>query len=315
MKRMYGVVCIAIAVLSPLFASGAAEKGNGADDQTRIAFVSPFIGHPYWVTVADGVMRAAGDFGVSVTETGPVGEVNIDTQIRAIETAIASRVDGILTMALNPEAFTPVINRAVEAGIAVVLVDTDAPGSDRHQYVGTSNEAAGYQAGLAILEATGGSATVGIITGAIDADNLNLRIDGFERAVSAESVEITDVQAGNSDLLLQTEKMQSMLQANSDINAVFGSDATGAIAAAKIVEERGLVGDVMIVGFDDLDETLQYIRDGVIYATIVQRNYRMGYQGIASLVDIIAGAPIEREIIDTGVVTVTAANLDSFTTD
>ena len=312
MKKILTVLVILTALTGFAFANGGSDSAAGGDDMIRIAFVSPLVGHPYWVTVADGVADASAEFNIDSTETGPVGDVNIDTQISDIETAIASKVDGILTMALNPEAFTPVINRAEEAGIPVVLIDTDAPNSMRSVYAGTSNFDAGVSAGEAIVDATGGKGKVGIITGAIDADNLNQRIDGFKQAIAGTSLEIVDIQDSNSNMLIQTEKAQSMLQANPDITAFFGTDATAALAAAKIVEEKGMAGEIAIVGFDNLDETLDYIRSGTIDATTVQRNYMMGYMGIEILKDILAGNPPAEKVIDTGVVIVTKDNVDSY---
>lgn len=313
MKKLVLLLMVLLCSVSLMFAGGAKEKGADGEEKLRIAFVSPFIGHPYWVDVADGVNAAAEEFGATVTETGPIGEVNIDKQISAIETAIASKVDGILTMALNPEAFTPVINRAEEAGIPVALIDTDAPVSNRTVYAGTSNKAAGFEAGKALAEATGGKADIGIVTGAIDADNLNLRIDGFKEAIAGyPEMKIIDIQPGNSDLLQATEKAQSMLQAHPEINAFFGVSAECAIAQGKIVEEKGLKGKVTIVGFDGLDETLDYIRSGTVYATTVQKPYMMGYLGIKLLTEISKGEMPENEIIDTGVTIVTKENVDNF---
>jgi ribose transport system substrate-binding protein len=313
MKKTTVFLLLLVLATALVFAAGNQESAGTKEAVKRFAFVSPIIGHPYWVTVADGVADASKEFNASTRESGPIGEINIDTQIRDIETAIASKVDGILTMALNPEAFTPVINRAISAGIPVVLIDTDAPASTRSAYAGTSNFDAGYSAGKALAEATGGSANIGIITGAIDADNLNLRIDGFRKAIAEyPGMTVIDVQDSNSNMLIQTEKAQSMLQAFPQLNAFFGTDATSAIAAAKIVQEKGLAGKVSIVGFDDLDETLDYIRSGVINSTAVQRNYMMGYLGVELLVRLANGESLESDIIDTGVTMVTKANVDSY---
>lgn len=313
MKKILLVLMIFSLVIGTLFAGGAKETVKGTEGMLRVAFVSPIIGHPYWVDVADGVEAAAKEFGISYTETGPIGELNIDKQISAIETAIVSKVDGIVTMALNPEAFTPVINRAEAAGISVVLIDTDAPDSNRSAYAGTSNWDAGYSAGEAMIKATNGKANIGIVTGAIDADNLNLRIAGFRKAIADyPEMKIIDVQAGNSDLLQATEKTQSMLSANPKLDALFGVSAECAIAQGKIVEERGLKGKIAIVGFDDLDETLDYIRSGTVYATAVQKPFMMGYLGVKIAHDLAKGATLETDIIDTGVTIVTKENVDSY---
>jgi ribose transport system substrate-binding protein len=304
-KRIVSIALVAALATGLVFA----QSGK----QLRIAFVSPFIGHPYWVTVSDGVKKASDEIKANTSETGPIGEVNIDTQIQAIETAIASKVDGILTMALNPTAFTPVINKAVAAGIPVVLIDTDAPLSKRNVYAGTSNRDAGFAVGQALVKATGGKARIGIITGAIDADNLNQRIDGFKDAIKAQAgMKIVDLQAGNSDLLLATEKAQAMLQAHPEITAMYGTSAECAAAIGKIVQEKALVGKVTIFGFDDLDQTLDFIRKGVVFGTAVQKNYMMGYMGIKLIADIKAGKAPAKQVIDTGVTIVTKANVETY---
>lgn len=313
MKKLLVVVIAIVVTSTALWAGGRQETMGDGTDQLRFAFVSPFIGHPYWVDVTDGVEAAAQEYGINFTETGPIGEVNIDRQISAIETAIASRVDGILTMALNPEAFTPVINRAEAEGIPVVLIDTDAPNSNRSVYAGTSNWDAGYAAGKALAEETGGSARIGIVTGAIDADNLNLRIDGFQAAIADyPEMVVVDIQPGNSDLLQATERTQSMLQAYPDLTALFGVSAEVAIAMGKIVEERGLTGQMTIIGFDDLAETLDYIRAGTVFATTVQKPFMMGFLGIELLYSLVNGEALESDIIDTGVTIVTKSNVDSY---
>lgn len=312
MKKI-AMILLTLVVACSLFAGGKTDAAKTAKSQYRFAFVSPFVGHPYWVTVADGVKKASGEVGANTTETGPVGEVNIDTQIQAIETAIASKVDGILTMALNPTAFTPVINKAIAAGIPVVLIDTDAPMSKRSVYAGTSNFDAGVEAGKAMIKATGGKATIGIITGAIDADNLIQRIDGFKKAIEGSpNMKIVDLQPGNSDLLQATEKAQSMIQAHSDITAMYGTSAECAAAIGKVITEKGLKGKVTIIGFDDLDQTLDLIRQGVVYGTAVQKNYEMGYMGIKILADIKEGKAPAKQIIDTGVTIVTKENIETY---
>jgi len=287
------------------------SDSNGEAKPLRFTLVSPLVGHPYWVSVEDGMKAANEEFGVNTDYVGPT-EINIDEQIKAIETAIASKVDGIITMALNPEAFKPVIDKAVDAGIPVVLIDTDAPDSKRNCYAGTSNKAAGFEAGKAMIEATGGKAKIGIITGAIDADNLNLRIDGFKEAIKDHpEMEIVAIEPSNTDLLIATEKAQSMLQAHPDITAFFGVSAYDVIGAAKIVEEKGLVGKITLVGFDDMPETLDYIRQGVVYAAIAQKPYQMGYLGVKLLKEIHEGKTPE-SIIDTGVTVITKENVETY---
>jgi len=301
--------------------SGQAEPQQGteaAPEETfdisslRLTFVTPYGAHPYWMKAEDGVLAAAKDLGVDVDMTGPT-ELNLDEQLRAIETAIASRVDGILTNGYVPEAFNPIFERAHEAGIPVVLIDADSPESTRICYIGTSNYEAGFTAGKAMIELTGGSAKIGILTGPLDSVNLNERIDGFKDAIKDQpNMEILATEVTDADLLKATEKAQTMLQAYPEMNAIFGVSGNDIVGAGTIVEEKGLVGQITLIGFDDLDQTLDFIRKGVVTATTVQRPYEMGYRGIEMLVEINKGNMPKEEIIDTGVVIVTAENVDSY---
>ena len=278
----------------------------------RFTLVSPLVGHPYWVTVEDGMKAGNAQFGVDTQYVGPT-EINIDEQIKGIETAIASRVDGIITMALDPTAFTPVINKAVEAGIPVVLIDTDAPDSKRNYYAGTSNYAAGFEAGKAMIEATGGNANIGIITGAINAANLIERIDGFKAAIADQpNMKVLAIEPSDTDLLKATEKAQTLLQTYPELNAFFGVSASDVQGAGKIVVEQNRVGEIMCVGFDDMDDTIQFIKDGVVYATIVQKPFEMGRLGVELLYRIKEGTAPSEQIIDTGVTTVVKSNVDNY---
>ena len=316
MKKFLALLLAVIMSLSMVAcASNGAETSKGENatgPKYNFTLVSPLVGHPYWVQVEDGMKAGDEQYGVETQYVGPT-EINIDEQIKAIETAIASKVDGIITMALDPTAFTPVINKAVDAGIPVITIDTDAPDSKRSYYAGTSNFAAGKSAGEAMIEVTGGKANIGIVTGAIDAANLNERIDGFKEAIKDyPDMQILAIEPSDSDLLKATEKAQSMLQTYPEMDAIFGVSATDVQGAAKVVIERDMVGKVALVGFDDMDDTLKYIRDDVIYATIVQKPFEMGRLGVELLYQIKEGNAPEGEIVDTGVTIVTKDNVDSY---
>ena len=274
--------------------TGAEETANG-ENTYRYTFVSPLVSHEYWIDVEEGIQAGAKEQGVDVAVLG-------DT-----------KVDGIITMALSPAAIGPAIDRAVDAGIPVVLVDTDAPESKRAAYVGTSNYDAGYEAGKAMIEATGGKAKIGIIRGTIGQETDNDRIKGFEDAIKDEpDMEILTTEACNSDMLTGTQKAQDMLKAYPEMTAIFGSEGTGAVAAGKVLEEQGLSGTITVIGWDDTDECLDFIRTGVVKGTIVQKPDFMGRKAVELLTRINNGEELTETVIDSGVTFVTAENVDTY---
>ena len=283
-----------------------------ADANYNYTFVSPLISHEYWIDVDEGIQAEAEATGVNVDTIGET-KVDVDVMVKYIDTAIASKVDGIITMALSPAAIGPAIDRAKDAGIPVILVDTDAPDSSRDAYVGTSNYDAGYTAGEAMIEATGGEAKIGIIRGTEGQETDNERIRGFEDAIAdQEGLEILDVQSCNSDMLTGTQKVTDMLKAYPELTAIFGSEGTGAVAAGKVLLEQERVGEITVIGFDDTDECLDYIRQGVVYGTIAQKPHFMGKMAVDMLNDLNDGKELEETLIDSGVTVVTEENVDTY---
>lgn len=284
------------------------EEATNGENTYHYTFVSPLVSHEYWIDVEEGIQAGAKEQGVDVAVLGDT-KVDVDAMVKYIDTAIASKVDGIITMALSPAAIGPAIDRAVDAGIPVVLVDTDAPESKRAAYVGTSN----YEAGKAMIDVTGGKAKIGIIRGTIGQETDNDRIKGFEDAIKDEpDMEILTTEACNSDMLTGTQKAQDMLKAYPEMTAIFGSEGTGAVAAGKVLEEQGLSGTITVIGWDDTDECLDFIRTGVVEGTIVQKPDFMGRKAVELLTRINNGEELTETVIDSGVTFVTAENVDTY---
>ena len=60
-------------------------------------------------------------------------------------------------------------------------------------------------------------------------------------------------------------------------------------AIVNAVRDAGKGGQVKIVAFDEEDETLAGIKDGAIYATVVQQPYEFGYQAIKMMAQVLGG--------------------------
>lgn len=290
----------------------AGEEAGEAKRGYRFTWVNPVVGLEYWAMAEKGMADADAKYGTDTQTVGPT-EVNVDEQIKQIDAAIAAQVDGIITMALDPQAFEPAIQRAADAGIPVVCIDTDAPDSARAYYAGTSHYEFGYEAGKLVAENTDGKAKIGILAGVMTAPNMVERVDGFKAAISEyPDMEIVAIEDTNAELLLGTQKAQAMMQTYPDMNAIFCVGSTDAGAAGKVAVEMGLEDQFYIVGSDDMEDTIKYIRDGVVDATLVQQTYMMGYLGVELLVQQIEGNGPEDQIIDTGVIVVTSENVDSY---
>jgi ribose transport system substrate-binding protein len=300
----------AIAVLFGFFSSGCRKKDGEGSKGEGYALVPKSIGQIYWEAARRGMEKAAKEENVKSQFTGPPA-TDIAKQIDIIENLLLQGVAGIAISPNDPTAVKDVIARAIDKGVPVVTFDSDAPDSKRIAYIGTDNEAAGRVAGETLAALLGNKGKVAIITGGLGAHNLNLRIRGF-RAAMANFPEITllDPRPCEDDSEKATAIAENLLTADSELTGFFGVSAPGGPGAARAVKATNKVGKIKIVGFDDTPECRQFIKEGIIQATIAQRPFDMGYKAIKVLVEARKGNMPETKIMDTGVTVITPENID-----
>ncbi|KRG12272.1 sugar-binding protein [Lederbergia galactosidilytica] len=273
-----------------------AKIKKNADTSSPSAYHFALIGeemdHVYWRLVGEGAKEKEGEYDVFVEYEGPKRS-NPEEQLKLLDMAVKSKVDGIIVQALN-DKFTPLINQAVDQGIPVMTVDTDAPESRRVAYIGTDNYEAGRLAGETLVKDTKGKATVGIITGRFANAHHQLRIEGFKDVLKqTDGIEIVAVEESNIDRIGAEEQAYKMLREHPDITAFYGTstlDGGGITAAA---EKLNRLDDLYVITFDLSDENAQLLQNGAIDALVEQQPYQMGSRSVEIMMDIIKGKPVE----------------------
>lgn len=252
------------------------------------------IDNEYWRTVEKGARDAAEKYNVYLEYYGPI-RTNIDEHIQAIEKAIASKVDGIMVQGLNEDLFVPIINKALDQGIAVITLDTDAEKSRRKSYIGSDNYQAGYLAGKALIADTKGPQYVGIVTGRKDATHQKLRIQGFQDAIAEEErIHIVGIEESKITKAGAAQATYDLLKENPRITAFYGTSALDGIGIAEVYRTLYPLSNPYIITFDALPDTLELLENGEIDAIVVQYPYQMGYLAIETLVEINRGGYPER---------------------
>ena len=104
-------------------------------------------------------MKLAGEvLGVKTEYVGPP-DYDMAAMITMFEQAIARKPNGIVVVGFEP-SLSAIVDKAVAAGIPVVTVDADLPGSRRVAFVGTGNFQAGYKGGKKLSELLAGKGQV-----------------------------------------------------------------------------------------------------------------------------------------------------------
>lgn len=268
------------------------EKKTVEKYQYHFVLVPEELDNEYWKLVEKGAKEAAKKYGVMLEYTGPK-QANIDEHLKTIEMSAASKVDGIITQGLSDEQFTPLINKVIGEGIPVITIDTDVSNSKRIAYIGTDNYYSGYLAGRALVADTLGKANVAIITGSFYANHQIQRVKGFQDAVKNEKgIHIITIQESEISRVKAADKAYQILQDHPEVNAFYGTSALDGIGIAQVVKTYNKQDKVYIIGFDTLPETIAYIRQGIIKATVAQQPYEMGYGAVKMMVSLKEGKKI-----------------------
>ena len=288
------------------------QNGTEAEHETLTFVMVPKGVHPYFEPVYRGFQDAAQKYGVLAEVEAPP-RFDVLLQVKVIEDLIARGVDGIAISADDDRGLVAVVHEATLAGIRVITVDAPAPSTEALTYIGTDNASAGYQSGKRMAAAMGGQGTIAILQGGMAATNLNLRTQGFLRALreDAPAITVVSVVDEKGDFAEAVNRTEDLLTQHPDLDAVFSVSAEGAPAAAAVVKLKGRAGEILVAGFDDLGDTLQGIRDGSIAFCVVQNTYRMGWLSVERLLDAVNGRPVP-DFIDTGVVFVDRTNIDTY---
>lgn len=313
MKRVAMLLFMAVVGVSLTFAGGSAEKETSKDAKAKtFAIVYPIV-HPFFEPVTESAEAYAKEMGYKVITRAPEG-VGVNQQIEIMENLIAMKVDGIAIVPTDPDALSPYIDKAIDAGIPTICFESDNPESKRIAFIGTYNYNAGRHLGSVVGRELNGKGTMIICTGLPTQRSLNERIQGIQDELKENypGVKILDIQTGQGDPNLTVNVIETQIQSYPNFDVFTSIDATGGPAAVAIWKSLGWTkDDHMIITFDDMEENLQGIRDGQVTSVISQKQWLWGEMILKTLDDIINGRPVP-ESTDTGTVEITIANVDTY---
>ncbi len=312
MKSSKFVFAVGAAAAALMMAAGAQAK-NAKDISVAVI---PKVAVPFFDDCNTGAKTASDKLGIQYQWIVPQNTQG-STQVQIIEDLISKHVDGIAISVNEPKSVESVMKRAEQAGIKVLTYDSDSPKSGRSMYIGTSNEAAGATMAETMAKAIGGKGDVAIITGQLGAVNLNERIAGIKQGLAKyPDIKIVETQGTDDDLAKGVSVAETTLRAHPELKGIFGVSQVGGPAVAKVLgtkEFGAKKGQIEVIAFDDLPDTVKGVKDGTIQGIMVQRPVTMGRLAVENLVAQIQGTETATKDIDTGVTVVTKDNLGSYT--
>src|SRR5262249_45116277 len=200
-SQRLSVVAAAAATALWMSAAQAADEAKGK----KVLLLESFTAHPYVATTEKSFRDRAQAVGMEVT----VQAAGLDAalQARQADDGIARKVDLIVVQAISEQGIVPVLTRAKQAGVPVIMVNNSPKDGTEDLYVtfvGQDQNEMGRIVGKAALQALKGSGRdggkVALITGALQQGPGPRRVAGFKEAVAANpKVEIDAIEGGKWD--------------------------------------------------------------------------------------------------------------------
>lgn len=257
----------------------AARTLANSRNKTTISVIINSGGNPFFLRVIDGVTRAASEmrrYNIRVAFT-ELTAFNVSEQIKAIEYAVRKGVKGIIITPINDVAVAAALESAIESGIGVVTMNTDISRLPRICFVGCNYRKSGNVACELMGKLVSGETEVGIVSGSKNISGHNDRIKGFCEVAKAEykHLKVTDtLYCDDND-----EKAYQMTKqlVSKGVKAIYFC-AGGIDGGMRAVIESGK--KIMVVTVDDTENIKEYIKNGLVSATVCQQPFEQGYRSV-----------------------------------
>ena len=323
MKKLTAVLTVLAAVAGCAGRPAPSPEEGKADTSSQLYIEVSALGSlDYFYDHKMGMKMAGKALGVRTEYQGP-SQYDMAQMADAFELAIAKKPAGIVVVGFE-DSLNALVDKAAAAGIPVVTVDADLPGSKRIAFVGTGNYRAGFEGGKKLAALLDGKGKVALMTKP-GQSNLEERIRGYRDALKrSPGIEVVQVADTQSDPVVAAQAAASLLQKYPDLAGIACVEAAGGNGAATAVREAGRISKVKIVAMDRGNEVLQSVQEGTISATVAQQTALMPFYAVQILYNLknhpvpvtcdnaragVTGVP---EAVDTGVVIVDKSNCEYF---
>src|SRR5579885_2032376 len=258
--------------------------------RTKVAFVS---NNPetFWTFAEKGCLKAEKEFGVEVVFQKPDGDAA--DQTRKIDDLLNQDIKAIAVSVINPKGQSAHL-KEVAGKIPLITQDNDAPDCGRMCYLGTDNYKAGRAVGQLVKEILPDGGVLAVFVGQTEPLNARQRRQGMLDELADKPIpkDINDIDYGPDGEMYGKYRL-ARTYTDQAIGAKANENATDALTALggekklcfiglwaynppailSAVKDKGKLGEVKIVGFDENEATLQGIIDGHIFGTVVQNPY------------------------------------------
>jgi ribose transport system substrate-binding protein len=286
-------------------------------DKPQIALIMKSLANEFFATMAEGAETHHGEHAdeYELLANGIKNESDVSRQVGIVEEMVAAGVDAIVIAPADSKVLVPALRKAQEAGIVVVNIDNRLDTEFMQQqnvtipFVGPDNRAGAKQVAAFLASKLTQGDQVAILEGKVSAFNGVQRRLGFEDALKEANIEIVSSQSADWEADKANKVAAAMLSEHPQIKAILAVNDSMALGAIAAVKSAGKTGEVLIVGFDNINAVQKLITEGKVLATADQHGDQLAVFGIETALQILNDPQAVPDDVETPVDLVTAESL------
>ncbi len=298
------------------FSTALAVQKAVPTNQMTVFFIVKASESEFWQIVLDGAKKAAKHFGIKLIHQEATTEADVARQVAILETAISMHPDAIVIAPTVADALVPGIEKAMDSGIPVIIIDSAANTDKFVSFLASDNykigEVAADEMAKYLSQKYGKpKGNIALITFMSGVGSLEKRKNGFlnrikEKYPDIKVVAVRDAQGkqGNTIMIVQ-----NLLTAYPNLDGIYASNQ---YTGDELVRALDMMGrkDLICVAVDSGPQEVWGLKNGYLKSILVQRPWVMGYAGVAYAIMARNGVPLPK-YVDTGIIVVTPDMVES----
>jgi ribose transport system substrate-binding protein len=241
-----------------------------------------------------GALAGARELGVKILWKGPLKEDDRNEQIQIVETLAGSGIDALVLSPLDDRALMRPVAEARREGIPTVIFNSALQGQEHAAFIATDNFLGGTLAAREIGRRAGGRGRLIMVRLMAGVEGTTKREEGFLATLRAEypGIEVvSENQYAGPSTETAYQTMENLLARFGAVDAVFTPNESTTFGCLRALQDHGLAGKIVHVGFDASEKLIDALAKGELAGLVLQDPVAMGYRSVKTAVAIVRGEP------------------------
>ncbi|WP_314860058.1 substrate-binding domain-containing protein [uncultured Corynebacterium sp.] len=312
LRKTLAVIASATLLCTSLTACNRDSGGNNAAGDSAnksITFALSTQANSFMVKMREGAQKKADELGLTINFQDASDDSA--TQANQLANAAATGAGAVIVNPTDSDAMAPAVKQLTDAKIPVVAVDRAVNNAEVSSYIASDNVGGGKQAAKALSEAIHGEGEILVLQGKTGSSASRERGQGFDEGLKdSPNIKVVAKQTAEFERVKGLDVTTNLLQAHPNVKAIFAENDEMALGAIEALGDKA-GKDVIVVGFDGVEDALKAIKEGTMYASIAQQPADMAAQAVVEASKLLKGEAATKEM-QVDVVTVTKDNVDKF---